>query len=440
MMMLYPAISIADAEGEEGTGVDGSVSFTITLSPVSGRPVMVTATTSTGTNDTATSSEDPEAEVEDFDFTQTSEPFTFEPGETSKTFSVVTKEDEVVESDETFTVTLSFPENTPENATISTATATGTIQSDEIPAFEISDGVATEGDSGNVAMTFTVTLSHGATQTETVTYNTIPGTAKEVADFIAPVAGSNTLTFNKDDQSETFTIDIVSNDYFELEETFAVQLSGNSARTALINGGRATGIITDNDAERESTIAVSASSVPVGEGNDVQFTFSAVPELARELPITISLTETGDFLTTESINQTTVNLPANTSATSTHTESFKTKAKNGDFEADSTVTLTITDVNGYQVNSSANSASVVIHDFETPTGISVLAISENITEGPNVTADFLIKSNEVSSSARKINVNIDDGVANFINNSGNSIQTIPANTRSLLLEVPNCSR
>ena len=179
-----------------------------------------------------------------------------------------------------------------------------------------------------------------------------------------------------------------------------------------------------------------ATSPYVEEGNAVQFTFSAVPELARELPITITLAETGDFLTTASKNQTTINLPANTSATNTYVKSFTTKTANGDFEADSTVTLTISDVSGYLVNTSANTASVVIHDKETPTGISVLAISDKVTEAPDVTADFLIRSHEVSSSARKINVKIDDGVANFIANPGDSVQTIPAGSRSLLLKVP----
>ena len=324
------------------------------------------------------------------------------------------------------------------NATISTPTATGTIQSDETPAFEISDGVATEGDSGNVAMTFTVTLSSGATLDESVDYNTDEGTAKEDSDFIAPITGSNTLTFKPGQQSKTFTIDIVSNDYFELEETFTVQLSGNSARTTLINSGRATGTIEDNDAFRESTISVTATSATVDQSNneDVQFTFSAVPELARELPITITLAETEDFLAVDPSTQTRITLPANTSATNTYIKSYATKTANGDFEADSTVTLTISDVAGYAVDSSANSASVVIHDADTPTGISVLAISESVTEGSGKTADFVIKSDEFSVSARKINVKIEDGVANFLDNPGDSIRTIPANSRSLLLQIP----
>ena len=148
-------------KGLEGTAADGLISFDITLTPVSGRPVLVTATTSNGSGDYATSSE---VLTENIDYTAKSQTFTFAPGETTKSFEVTSKKDDLPEPDETFTVTLSSVNN----ATISTSTATGTIQSDEIPAFEISDGVATEGDSGNVAMTFTVTLSSGATLDESV--------------------------------------------------------------------------------------------------------------------------------------------------------------------------------------------------------------------------------------------------------------------------------
>ena len=135
---------------------------------------MVTVTTSTESGDNATSSEAPGVATEDIDYTAKSQTFTFAPGQTRKSFEVTSKKDERPEPDETYTVTLSAPDH----ATISTSTAKGTIQSDEIPAFQISNGTVTEGDSGNVAMTFTVTLSSGATQTESVIYNTAEGTAK----------------------------------------------------------------------------------------------------------------------------------------------------------------------------------------------------------------------------------------------------------------------
>ena len=338
--------------------------------------------------DNAISSDETGVDADDIDYTAKTETLIFAIGETSKTFSVDTKKDPDIESDETFTVTLSSASN----ATISTGSATGTIQSDETPAFEISNSTVREADSGKVEMTFTVTLSSGATQAESVTYNTIDDTAEAGADFVAPVSGSNTLDYAVGERIKTFTIEIVNDDIYEVDKTFIVQLSGNSSRTALINTGRATGTIFDDDAFVASTISVSSTNATVVEGNDVQFTFSAVPVIARDLFITITLTESSDFLATDPLTQTGITLPANTSATNKHTESFATKPVNSLFEGDSTVTLTISDVSEYQVNSSENSASVVIHDADTPVGISVLAISNEVTEGPNVTADFLIKS------------------------------------------------
>ena len=359
-----------------------------------------------------------------------------------RTFSVVTKGDPIEESDETFTVTLSNPVVTPSNptppptnATIATTAVKGTIQSDETPVFEVSNGTAVENES---AMSFTVTLSSGATQTETVSYETEEGTAKSGVDFIVPVSESNTLTFELGQQSKTFTIQMEDNDFYELTESFVVKLTGNSSRTALIRNGRATGTIFDDDTFVESTISVSAVSNAVTEGQDVEFEFSAEPELAESLIITTTLAETEDFLTIDPETVTQITLPASTSTTNPFSETYSTNSINSEFEADSTVTLTISDVTGYAVSNSEYTASVVINDADTPTGISVLALSNSVTEDTNETADFLIKSNRISIFERKINVSIDDGPANFLAaaDQGDKIQTIPANFRSLLVQIP----
>ena len=428
-----PALNIESEKSLEGTDEDGAVSFTVTLTPVSGRPVTVLAATSSEATDNAT---------EGTDYTAKSETLTFAPGEISKTFSVVTKADPIEESDETFTVTLSNleaspsnPDPPPINATITTTSVKGTIQSDETPAFEISNGTAVENEN---AMSFTVTLSSGATQIETVSYETEDGTAKAGTDFIEPVSGSNTLTFELGQQSKTFTIQMEDNDFYELTESFVVKLTGNSSRTALIRNGRATGTISDDDTFVESTISVSAVSNSVSEGQDVEFEFSAEPELTESLVITTTLAETENFLTIDPETVTQITLPANTSATNLHVETYTTNSINLDFEADSTVTLTISDETGYAVSSTENSASVVVNDADTPIGISVLALSNSVTEGSNETADFLIKSNLFSRFERKINVSIDDGPANFLADAdqGDQIQTIPANSRSLLVQIP----
>ena len=113
-----PTLSVGDVSGAEGT----ALTFTVTLSAESGKTVTVDYATSVEIGDTATSGTDFTA--------KTSTTLTFEPGDpgdTTKTFTVQTTDDTDIEEDETFTVTLSNPSN----ATISDATATGTINDDD---------------------------------------------------------------------------------------------------------------------------------------------------------------------------------------------------------------------------------------------------------------------------------------------------------------------
>ena len=115
---------MADVSGTEGT----ALTFTVTLSDESGKTVTVDYATSVEIGDTATSGTDFTA--------KTSTTLTFEPGDpgdTTKTFTVQTTDDTDIEEDETFTVTLSNPSD----ATISDATAKGTIENDDEAALDV---------------------------------------------------------------------------------------------------------------------------------------------------------------------------------------------------------------------------------------------------------------------------------------------------------------
>jgi hypothetical protein len=111
-----PTISIADVSQPEGTSGLGNMTFTVSLSRPSSGPVSVSYATVDG------SAKAPS------DYSTTSGSLSFSPGETSKTFNVLVVGDSTVEPDETFTVQLSNPSG----GTIARATATGTIQADEL--------------------------------------------------------------------------------------------------------------------------------------------------------------------------------------------------------------------------------------------------------------------------------------------------------------------
>ncbi len=112
---LAPWLAVVDASGVEGANT--AVDFTVTLNRAVAETVTVDYATSDGT---ATAGAD---------YTATSGTLTFAPGETRKTVSVPLLDDEVEESAETFTLTLSNASGG--RAYLSDATATGTIADDD---------------------------------------------------------------------------------------------------------------------------------------------------------------------------------------------------------------------------------------------------------------------------------------------------------------------
>src|SRR5207249_9063515 len=113
-----PSLAINNVIVIEGNSGTTNANFTVTLSPASGKTVTVNYATADGT---ATAPADYAA--------LPTTTLTFNPGETTKTITVVVNGDLVDELDETFTINLSNPTN----ATLSTGTGTGTITDDDLP-------------------------------------------------------------------------------------------------------------------------------------------------------------------------------------------------------------------------------------------------------------------------------------------------------------------
>ena len=139
-----PTILIADAEGFERA--EASVDFTVTLDRASADTVTVDYRTSPGTA------------TEGADYTATSGTVTFAPGDTAKTISVPIVDDDVEDSGETFTVTLSNPAG----ATLGNRTATGTIHNND-------DGSETPGDALTASFEG-VPEAHGGPGSEAFTF------------------------------------------------------------------------------------------------------------------------------------------------------------------------------------------------------------------------------------------------------------------------------
>ena len=227
-----PHISIYGMDGLEGNSGTTEFQFTVSLSVAS--DVTVTVDYSTA-DDTAT--------IADNDYVAASGTLTFAPGETSQTLTVLGNGDLLVEYDEFFVVNLSNPTN----AQLSNSQAWGTILSDDNAVLHIDSVWDSEPDpyvGGTTYFAFTVWLSVPSTETVTVNFYTVEGSATEWYDYW-PTSG--TLTFAPGETSQTIYVTVQADLEYEGDESFYVVLSQPSSN-ALIqpDWGIGTGLIFDN--------------------------------------------------------------------------------------------------------------------------------------------------------------------------------------------------
>ena len=230
-----PAVSVADASAEEGA----DLSFAVSLEGSSTQSVTVAFATSDGTA------------VATHDYEPGSESLTFAPGETLRTIALDALDDDIHEQDETFTLTLSAPQN----ATLARDEATGTIvDTDAEPIISTLDAMGDEG----TDLTFQVSLDGASSMPVTVGYATSDDTASE-DDYTGQ---EGTLTFSGDTETLTVVVPLTDDTLDEPNERFNLDLS--DAENAVIATPRVTGKITDNDDPPTISISDAADAVETG--------------------------------------------------------------------------------------------------------------------------------------------------------------------------------
>jgi glucose/arabinose dehydrogenase len=238
-------IAINDVTVAEGNGGVTFATFTVTLSPASQQTVTVNYASA---NNTA---------VEPSDYQARSGSVTFLPGETSHEVIMTVNGDTMFEPTENFNVNLSNAAN----ATLVDSQGVCTITNDDSqPTISIGDAAVTEGNSGTIAASFTISLSNASTQNVTVNYATAGDTATSGTDFVAT---SGTATVTAGQLSTTVNVSVNGDTTFEGNEFFFVNLT--SPTNATISDSQATGIINNDDAQPPA-ITISINDVAVSEG------------------------------------------------------------------------------------------------------------------------------------------------------------------------------
>ena len=257
-----PTLSINNPTVTEGDSATAALSFTVRLTPASGRQVTVaygdqgTGTARAGTDYTALAAGT----------------LTFAPGDTSKTVAVTVTGDVIDEPDETVVVRLSSPANATLTGGETTLDGTGTVEdNDPTPTLSVAGAAAvTEGDVATPDppnnMTFTVQLSAASGRLVTVPY-TLGGSATAGADYTAPNPLSVTIAPGSTEAN--ITIPVKGDHVDEGNETVTVTLGTPTHATVstAADAGTATGTITDDDT-RGITVSAALTGVTVAEADD----------------------------------------------------------------------------------------------------------------------------------------------------------------------------
>ncbi|HVE94456.1 MAG TPA: Calx-beta domain-containing protein [Acidimicrobiales bacterium] len=222
--------------------------FTIKLDEVAGQNITVSATTA---NSSATAPSDYAARSSS---TTPNGTVTIPKDKQEATFAVQLFGDNVVEGDETFTVTLTGASNAILGSPIQ---AVGTIQDNEATAISLNSITATEGDSGTSNAVMTISLSAPAAQDLNLTYSTIDGNAREPGDYTKQT--NTAVTVPAGTTSKTISIPIVGDVVFEETQFFDVVLFSNTGAQL----DRSTVTILDNEARP----GLSIDDASLAEGN-----------------------------------------------------------------------------------------------------------------------------------------------------------------------------
>ncbi|MCL5097164.1 MAG: hypothetical protein M1608_06500, partial [Candidatus Omnitrophica bacterium] len=176
------------------------------------------------------------------DYLDTSGQLVFAPGETTKSFTVSIKDDNLVEGNETVLLQLTNPTG---SAQLDLATATLTIVDNDFAAgiLRFSSPVYTISEKGTNAV-ISVTRTNGSTGVVSVNYTTADGTARAGIKYMSV---SGTLAFADGETSKSFLVPIIDENMVEGDKSVNLILSNATGGAVLGSPSTATLLIIDDD-------------------------------------------------------------------------------------------------------------------------------------------------------------------------------------------------
>ncbi|MEA3012083.1 MAG: hypothetical protein QOD42_628 [Sphingomonadales bacterium] len=392
-------LSIDDVSHVEGDS--GTTTYTFTVTRSGGDDGAVGATWTLNAPGGAGN-----ADAGDFDGAQLlTGAVAFADGELSKTITILVQGDNLVETDEAFTVALSAPTG---GASLGDASGAGTITNDDAAGIlSIDDVTVTEGNSGTTQMTFTVTRAGGDDGAVAVDYTVnAPGGAgfADSGDFAGGTVFSGTVSFAQGETSKTIILDVVGDLVFEPNETFGIALS-NATGGATIGDGAGAGTINDDDPAPAGTLSVDDVSHSEGDvGSTTTFTFTVTRSAGTAGAITADWAisapggagnaNAADFVAGAVFSGQVAFADGETSKTI----SIDVK---GDvaFEADETFTVTLSNATGGAGIGDGSGTGTIVNDDLAPPAGSVSIADVSIVEGNAGTSIMILTLTRIGGTA-----------------------------------------
>ena len=305
------------------------------------------------------------------DYTGLGTSFIFPANTNSTTIAVPVLADNLVEPDETVTVTLAGTDNA--DVTIgATDNATVTITDNDVAELSIVATIQAAEDGTDGLFTINTTKEFSAPVTVNLL---VTGTATGGTDYSALGAS---FIFPANASSTTLPVEVLSDNLVEANETVIVTMAGTDNGDVTIGAAdNATVTITDNDV---AVLSIAATTQAAEDATDGLFTISTTNQFS--IPVTVDITVGGsategtDYATigTQIVfpaNQNTVTIPVDVTADNI-------------LEPDETVTVTMTGTNNAKVTiGPSDNATVTITDDDQAT-LSIVATTqaaEDATDG-----------------------------------------------------------
>ncbi len=270
-----PALSIDSPSVSEGDSGSAHLTFTVSLSPASGRQVAVNY--AEGVGGTATAGTDYTA--------LTSGTLTFAAGATSQTITVAVMGDT---TDEPVIVTLSSP--TQAALAEGGASGTGTITDDDAAptvTLAVAPSEIAESGTGNVS-TVTATLDHRSSAATTVTVGATAGTDTVAGDFRLSAAKTLMIAAGRTSSTGTVTVTAVDNSRDEANKTVVVTGTATNSQ-GITQPADVDLTITDDDGA--PALSIDSPSVSEGDSGSAHLTFTVSLSPASGRQVTVNYAE-----------------------------------------------------------------------------------------------------------------------------------------------------